>query len=604
VAVLPNVPPGRLPYVDDFESADALTGWDYDPAYWRLQTDSGSASLVGSGGQKYPAVVLAKNSPEWMDPGAQNILLSVRINLDNQASGGRVIFRYTESGYYALEMLPGLLAIKRGAGGRGLDRGSERTLMQNANAPIRSGAWYEIMIWSDPNRLYVYLNHDLVLMPEDPAPPLPGGSILLQTLNATYRVRFDTLKVQRPLPTSQHFRGADWPNTWERSSVTGAKLGTDSRGNGYVEVTSGFVRPINPPSPDMLMSCRIWSLQGGLEIHMRESAAGALLFQFVGGNMTLIQVDNTGKAIQKWPFPNYYGRAGFDDFTVETIGNQITLYKGSDVFSQTLPNMPPVGDTRFMAINPDDQFRLTDCLFAETAKSVTEDARWAFDKIKEVEARTYAPLLSDWYDRFDDQFRTKDWWEGGINAPGTFKADPNDPQYKNYLEMTYQEGASWRMFRYLKEFYVFGLGQDRATFFDSSDIYLKISVRLPKPGTAWVAARTSVSLGGGTVDGYRIELTKDPAGRYMVAARAYSRAEQPIYFQGPLPAPTDAPPSDWVTLLIVTYQDKVAFFANGRFLASDRGISILNGTVALGVEKDSVADFADMQLRDVSPETR
>jgi hypothetical protein len=593
-----------MPYVADFETPDALTGWDYDPTYWRLQSDSGSVSLVGSGGQKFPAVVLAKGSPEWMAAPVQNILLSVRINLDSQSSGARVAFRYTESGYYVLEMLPGLLAIKRGTGARGLDRGSERTLMQYPNAPIRSGAWYEVAVWADVNRVYVYLNHDLVLMSSDPAQTLPGGSILLQTLNATYRVRFDSLKVQRPLPTSQHFGAAEWPSTWERSSVTGAKLGTDSKGNGYVEVTSGFVRPINPPQPDMLMACRIWSLQGGLEVHLRESSAGALIFRFVGGNMTLSQVDGAGKVVQQWPFLNFYGRAGFDDFIVETVGPQITLYKGNDVFSQTLQNMPPVGDTRFIAANPGDQFRLTDCLFAATAKSATEDASWAFDKIKEVEARPYAALLTDWYDRFDDQFRTKDWWEGGVNAPGTFKADPNDPAHKNFLEMTYQEGASWRMFRYLKEFYVFGMGQDKATFFDSSDIYLKVTMRLPKPGTAWAAVRTSVSLGGGTVDGYRVELTKDDKGNYSVAARAYSRAAQPIYFQGPLPAPIDGSKSDWVTVLIVTYQDKVAFFANGRFLASDRGISILGGTVALGVEKGSVADFTDMQLRDVSPETR
>src|SRR5512133_1300553 len=114
-----------------------------------------------------------------------------------------------------------------------------------------------------------------------------------------------------------------------------------------------------------------------------------------------------------------------------------------------------------------------------------------------------------------------------------------------------------------------------------------------------------MSLGGGTIDGYRLELTRDAGGQYSITARAFTPTDQPVYFQGPLPAPVDnSQAGDWVTLLIVTYQDKVAFFANGRYLASEQAASLLAGTIALGVEKDSVADFVDMQIRDVSPETR
>ena len=87
-------------------------------------------------------------------------------------------------------------------------------------------------------------------------------------------------------------------------------------------------------------------------------------------------------------------------------------------------------------------------------------------------------------------------------------------------------------------------------------------------------------------------------------ARIASLSTQTVYFQGPLPIEIGAAPPEWITLLIVTYQDRVAFFANGRFLKAARPITILGGTVAIGVESNTTADFEDLQLRDVSPETR
>ena len=108
--------------------------------------------------------------------------------------------------------------------------------------------------------------------------------------------------------------------------------------------------------------------------------------------------------------------------------------------------------------------------------------QWAFDKKNAVEARPIIPPFNDkdWFERFKDKFSTQGWWEGGASAPGEVKFNPNDPKHLNYLEMTYKDGASWRIWRYLKEFYVFGTGQNKTTFFDSSDIYLKTNVRMPK----------------------------------------------------------------------------------------------------------------------------
>jgi hypothetical protein len=129
-------------------------------------------------------------------------------------------------------------------------------------------------------------------------------------------------------------------------------------------------------------------------------------------------------------------------------------------------------------------------------------------------------------------------------------------------------------------------------------------VRVPNEGTAWIAARTSTSVGKSTLTGYRIELTKNQDGSYSVTARANSLASSPIFFQGKLPTSTDGSTPDWVPLLILTYQNKVAFFANGRLLGSSSSATILDGTVALGVNPGTTADFEKMQLRDLSPDRR
>jgi hypothetical protein len=300
-------------------------------------------------------------------------------------------------------MLAGTIVAKRGQPGKVPERGTERTLAQRVQQPIRPGGWYELRIWADSSRVFVYLENNLLISVEDTGDALPGGAILLSTLNTTFRVRFDNIKIQRPLAASQHFQGSDWPNTWTRTDLSTSKINYDSRGNGFIEVSRGDAGPaINPPVADLLMACRIQSIQGGLEVRMRESAEGAFLFQFLAGNMTLHQVDNTGKSVQRWSFPNFYDRSVFTDLIVETVGDQIRMFYDTKVFVQTIKNMPPPGNIRFTSPKPNDEFRIDDCLFAETAKSTTEDASWAFTKIREVEARPYQSLLTEWYDKFDD----------------------------------------------------------------------------------------------------------------------------------------------------------------------------------------------------------
>ncbi|MCC7448617.1 MAG: protein kinase [Anaerolineae bacterium] len=607
-----EIAPGRMPYTNNMESPNALDGWQYDKSAWRIQNDSGNLVLIGSGDLNKPAVVMAK-SPEWQDAAAQNILFSTSINLESPSSTARVIFRYTEgAGYYVLELSGTQMALKRGPATRRIDRSGEvllplpRAAVYN-NPPIRTGAWHVITIWTDFNSISAYIDQRLILSADDPKPTLPGGAILLQTLNSTFRARFDNIKVQRPLAPSQHFEGSDWPATWARSSSGSAKLGNDQPGRTFAEISSGDARPINPPGLDVSMACRLWNPTGDFEVRVRESPVGAYQFVFLAGNMTLNILDGSGKPIpgQSKPFPNFYGRGDFFDFNVDTTTTELRLYAKGEPFILTAKNPLPPGETRFIP-NPNSLLRIGDCLFTDLSQTYAEDTQWAFDKKNAVEARAIIPPFNDkdWFERFRDKFSTQGWWEGGASAPGEFKFDAKDPKHPNYLELTYKDGASWRIWRYLKDFYVFGTGQNARTFFDASDIYLKTNVRLPKPGTAWIAARTSVSASGSDVDGFRLELTKADDGTYSVTARIASLSNQTVYFKGPLPVEVGTAPPDWITLLIVTYQDRVAFFANGRFLRAVRPIPILGGTVAIGVEANTTADFEDLQLRDVSPESR
>jgi hypothetical protein len=434
---------------------------------------------------------------------------------------------------------------------------------------------------------------------------LPGGSIIFQDINTQNRVRYDNLKIQRPLAASSNFQISDWPNTWYRADLINSKLATDSRNNTYLEVSNSTVGPIiNPALPNLYASCRIWSYQGGLEIRFRETKQGSIAFDFVGGDMNINQLDPSGKKVRLQSFPNFYGRSQFFAFDVELYNNEIRLYKsGNMIAQQKVDNIPAAGDIRFSALDPNDAFRIDDCLFVESVGSPTENAAWAFDKVTMVESRLIRDLNTDWYDQFDST-RTREWWAGGLSAPGELKVDKSNPNHANYLELTYKEGASWRLFNNSSTFFVFGSGRDKTRLADYSDIYLRVNLRIPQRGTAWVAIRTTLSKGGGGLDGFYLAVSRVSSNEYRVKAYGQALNFQPVYYDDLLPSSPDGTIPDWIPLLVVSYLDKVAFFANDHFLGFDQGVPIIGGTVALGVEQGTVADFDDFRLRDVSPESR
>ena len=92
-----------------------------------------------------------------------------------------------------------------------------------------------------------------------------------------------------------------------------------------------------------------------------------------------------------------------------------------------------------------------------------------------------------------------------------------------------------------------------------------------------------------------------PDGTASYVVRYKSSAENITFYDGPLPGSEDELIGEWVKLLVVTYEDKLAFFANGRFVTALDNAVKLGGSVALGVEAGTTADFDTLIIRDTSP---
>ena len=114
-------------------------------------------------------------------------------------------------------------------------------------------------------------------------------------------------------------------------------------------------------------------------------------------------------------------------------------------------------------------------------------------------------------------------------------------------------------------------------------------------------ARALPTITGADLQGYRLDLTQNADGTQTVTARFISPTFSEVYFEGPVPALADGSLPEWTTLEILTLDDKVAFFVNGAFVAAADGSLQLGGTMALGVEPGTTANFDTLEVRDTSP---
>ncbi|MCC7210201.1 MAG: hypothetical protein IT323_23065, partial [Anaerolineae bacterium] len=572
------LPPGTMPYNVDMENADALAGWDANPDAWQIQPVGANAVLVAVGSLDDLAMIMGREQPAWDKPEKRALVMEFDINLAEAGSIGRLIFRHSDAGYYALEISPGFLSFRRGSG-EAVNRSTERAL-KNLEAPLNWGAgeYHHLLLWTDSGLLYLYLDRVLTMTVDDPGDVLPGGSIILQNVNVRTPVRYDNLKILEPLGASSHFRAPGWPASWSREDNAAAQLRADARGNAFIELSNTAVRPDLPRLGSMTMSCRLYSVQGGFDVRVRDSESGYILFEFIAGNLTLNQYTADGTRITLQSFPNSWGRGQFFQFDVDLLDGEVRFYRaGRLVAEHRVDNLPAAGDIVFSTRSERDIMRLTDCLFTETRLSQSEAAAWAFEKVQQVETRRIRDLLSEWYEDFDDRFRTREWWAGGANAPGEFVRDGTDRDHSTYLRMDYTPGAAWRIFNDGPTFYAFGAGRDTTGFYDSSDIYLRVDVRVPERGAAWIAARTRLS-NAGALDGVFLYLVRKSSTEFAVRAEVHRNGEVGVVYDGPLPLSVDRAIPDWIPLLVVTYHDQAAFFANERFLGEALSIPVLNGS--------------------------
>jgi len=602
------IPLGVMPYIGDFEGDEPLKNWEYNPEQWIVRTDGGNTALYGTTGFNSSLTILGRDVPEWVQIGEEDVLINLRVNLLENNSGGRFIFKFEpNNGYYVLEMLSGLLLFKRGQPGFAPDRPSERELGRLAGANVTTNRWYEFTIWSEGSRTFIYQDKQLIFTIEDRGLPLAPGRILLQTFSSSNNpVGWDDIIIQRPETASEHFEGATFPTTWERSSQQNVSIGVEGNGNQYVQLeNTAQVEPVTPPLGDFILYARLNNMQSGFDMYVRQSPnnAAALLLDWKAGNVDVVQLNTSGEEIYRNTLRNYYGYGSFKDFVLTAVGERITIYsKGDIVFEQTLAGLPGAGFVRF-ATEEGEILRIDDFLVAETDITSTANAAFAIQVLDELATRPLRDLRWDWDEDFSDPFAKRSFWEGGLEGdPGEYVRDESvafDAPHRLYYVLQAEQLAVWRRIRpeIDSTLTVFGSGTDRANFRDSVDIYVKVDMRLPAEAPigseGWVGVRSEPTASGG-LSQYKVSLVKLESGETELRISPDTPTNRTPIYSGVLPT------SDWVKVEVVALDDKMAFFIDGRLITAVDSVEILGGTLALGAEANSLVHFDDLIFRDTS----
>lgn len=591
----------------DFEDSNPLADWDFPPEAWQVVNEGGQNILIGQGSLQQPMVILGRETPEWLDSNATDFVLSYTFNLDPQSGGLRVVFRFNDGvGYNVLEVFPGLMFLKRNAPTVNVfNRDTERLLRQNTNLPISGNTWHDVTIWVEGSRIFVYLDGQLAISAEDLiTPQLGAGQIFLQTNNTFRPVRLDNIVIQRAEPFSDHFQSSRLPSTWTTTNTTNTTIVAESDGNQYVRMENeAELAPVMSPVQDFTLRCQVWSENGGWQLYLRESAGGSMLFDLDAGNMVITYFDGGGGIVSTTNVNNFYTRGLWQDLSITFLGDRLEIYlDGRSRFEDTLEISPGAGTLRFVTSRA-DIVRLDDCMFTQAAQSSNSGASFAFALQQEVLARDFRWLRSDLDENFDSVFRTQDWWVDGTNAVGQFVTDPGAVNHQNFIRLTHLGTPTWRLFRDIVGVEIFGAGTDASNYNDSTDIYTTLDVRFPDDatGTAWMGLRVTPSLTGADLQGYIFEITRAQDGSYSFTVRYNSATRREVYFEGAIPGTDGAIESEWVQLIAISFEDQLAFFADGRFVTSIDNALVLGGTVALGVEEFTTVDFDTLIIRDTSP---
>ncbi len=603
------IPPGRMPFVADFEDPNALAGWDYDSAAWQVANEGGEGVLIGQGNLTQPIVVLGGEQPEWQATSSDNLVLSFNINMDRQTDGARVIFRCAnlngcQNGYNVLEILQGLMILRRNGDKPDItNRDTERPLKQVKVDTLTVQQWHEVRIWLEGSRILVYLDQQLVIAAEDMiTPQLGGGAVILQTNNMYHPVRWDNVIIQRPEAASQHFEGSGLPSTWQTTSATATIIGSEDTGNHYLQIKNNVtLKPSISPIRDLSLSCRVWVEEGGYQLTIRQGDNGSVHFTFNAGNLLIEHFNGTSSPAFSRLISNAYARNVWENLNISFIGDRLQVYRnGVSEFEETITGSPASGGVSFHT-NTGDVVRLDDCLITETAASSNASARFALELQAQVFARQFREPRSDISDAFDDKYRTDVYWVNGLDAPGEFVTEASAPEHQKFLRIIHDNRVVFRLIRSDVGIQMFGAGADKLKYSDTSDYLARIAIRLPQAiGTAWMGVRSTLSLGGSEVNGYKLGLHRNPDGSISTIVSYKDGSRDETYFDGAIPGVVNNLP-DWVTLTVITYKQRIAFFVEGHFILAIDDALALGGTVALGVDNGTTADFDSLIIRDTTP---
>ncbi len=392
-------------------------------------------------------------------------------------------------------------------------------------------------------------------------------------------------------------------SVWKTSDARQSTLEREDNGNQYLQLKDEVtVTPDMRPITDLNLSYRVYIRQAGYQLHVRQSVQGSVLLDMVGGIMTVSQLDHGGNVVQTWPGIQFYNRNRWEQVGIQFIGNRLQISRdGVLKFDELLQSAPPSGGVAFRTRASDIVF-LDDVLITEAAASSNETARVAYAAKTLAEGRIFRELRSDLTENFDDPLRTRVWWQDGRNAPGTFENDKNGGDHQKFLQMTATDTTVARLFTNELGIEIFRSGEDTVNFTNSTDVLLTTDVRFPEDasGVAWIGARTAAAYSNQPIDGYRLELHRETDGSTSVVAR-FAGDQGEVYFDGPPPDFADGDPTQWVHLQILTLKDHVYFFVNNRYVAEGDGTLALGGTISVGVDPATTADFDSLVIRDTSP---
>lgn len=337
----------RIPYFTTFDTQDnidPLQQWSHDGLSWRVMSESGNNILVGLSNIDSPLIVAGGQNPEWTS--TDNIMISFDFRLERQGTGLRVVVRQNdEIGYHVVELLPGVIYVKRDDRGNELnyevDRDREQNLARGLqSAAIETDRWYHIDLWLTNEYVYVYLDYELIIRALDQfSPPLQPGRIIFQAMDANRSVSIDNLSVMKTDPIANRFDSVSLPANWQTSNTQETSIEQENN-DVFLRIRNGTRLNANVQEDlsDMLFSCDFRTVQENFSFYLREKRDGntltsGLVFDSVGGSLTVSRVEG-GQVIWSEEIAPYFFSRGWDTFYVTLDGNQMEIRRDGAIYFQ------------------------------------------------------------------------------------------------------------------------------------------------------------------------------------------------------------------------------------------------------------------------------